>query len=897
MRALALASAALLGLGGGLHLVSASLLASSPARPRSPACTSPDWLVCAPTTPVTLTNWTSNSLSGITLSNGLVSRSWITSATGLPAFALWDLRSSLDGPPSLSVLRTLAPEAQLVFSTASGGNVSVAAGGVVTSTGRGDGPYNFTSVANDSATECTFVAQGPTDSLHSCLSACWASSRCDIVNWIPGANASAADCVLKSCADPFNAPALSPYPTCQVWATAPAPNTGVNSVSQGPLLNRTGLDAPSALVPDPRSALLVPNGWTTGNPTARYNWTSGKRGSPPGIPFPPIGLQLVAHFSGVPGSALDGLLVDVVYEMYAGSPSIAKWVTVSLAPSAAPPSALTLQESEVERLGVSPSFSSVAPLPYPQYETPAPPLYPGSGKLDVLLDLYYAGTATWTNDDPTEGTPGSTQPLLVVAELPGLAFPLVPGGPAWTTLRVFEVFFDDGPEGGSAQPRYPSSETYYGCTLGPCTPGTGNPILGGLTERRGLTLRRFITTVAPQGLENPLQNHLTASDSASIRSSCDQMALVGWEMLVLSYGSGFDPESRDPTYIARIAADVAYCRAKNIEVGGYDLIGWTRDRAAEGWAALTPSGSDSGDACFSSGYDSYLLDDFLSFTNATGMTMFETDGPYAGYSCSNASHTGHAGESNSVAMQSRRMSAIYEAMQSAGLYTNAPDSYFMSGSSAMGIGYNEGTFRLADVELINLVQRQVIYDATYYTYPSMAWSQIPLEGTYDTPVELTVFQESLLGQLAYGMAIFIYQPEGGPFLPSPQVQDLLSSWGGWFKTYRTLLAAGDFIHVARPDGQGLDIVLHARAGDAVPALFAVTNPTTANITSGIAIPLHYAGFAPGQAVLAAFSGTPTPGTGQPFTLDYRGRLVIQDGDAAALQVPARGMVWATVVAA
>lgn len=47
-----------------------------------------------------------------------------------------------------------------------------------------------------------------------------------------------------------------------------------------------------------------------------------------------------------------------------------------------------------------------------------------------------------------------------------------------------------------------------------------------------------------------------------------------------------------------------------------------------------------------------------------------------------------------------------------------------------GIGYNEGTFRLSDVDLISLIQRQVIYDATYYTQPSRAWSQIP-QGTYN----------------------------------------------------------------------------------------------------------------------------------------------------------------------
>jgi len=76
-----------------------------------------------------------------------------------------------------------------------------------------------------------------------------------------------------------------------------------------------------------------------------------------------------------------------------------------------------------------------------------------------------------------------------------------------------QILFDDGPEGGSAQPRYPSSETYFGCTLGPCTPGAGWALEGGMTERRGLTIRRLFTYIAPQGLETPLQNHMFEDNS------------------------------------------------------------------------------------------------------------------------------------------------------------------------------------------------------------------------------------------------------------------------------------------------------------------------------------------------------------------------------------------------
>ncbi len=145
----------------------------------------------------------------------------------------------------------------------------------------------------------------------------------------------------------------------------------------------------------------------------------------------------------------------------------------------------------------------------------------------------------------------------------------------------------------------------------------------------------------------------------------------------------------DDTRSARLAADIAYCHAlpHPIEVGAYDLIGWTRD-LGRGWASLLPDGTDSGNACFSSGWGEFLRAAVLDFVNATGLSAVETDGPYAGYGCSNASHAGHAGDLNAVAQQSRVMGGMYSDLQSAGTHINAPDSWFPFGISKMGIGYN-----------------------------------------------------------------------------------------------------------------------------------------------------------------------------------------------------------------
>lgn len=77
---------------------------------------------------------------------------------------------------------------------------------------------------------------------------------------------------------------------------------------------------------------------------------------------------------------------------------------------------------------------------------------------------------------------------------------------------------------------------------------------------------------------------------------------------------------------------------------------------------------------------------------------------------------------------------------------------------------------------------------------------------------------------------FIYQPPGGAFLPNANVTAILTRWAAFFKTYRTLLSA-DVIHVRRPDGQGLDVIVHVLPGATIPAMIIVSNPTAADISA------------------------------------------------------------------
>ena len=76
----------------------------------------------------------------------------------------------------------------------------------------------------------------------------------------------------------------------------------------------------------------------------------------------------------------------------------------------------------------------------------------------------------------------------------------------------------------------------------------------------------MMRTLAPWVLENPIFFHMVNSSSAAVRSLLDQMADVGFEMMIYSFGSSFDLESTNATYIAQLAEDIAYANSLGIEV-------------------------------------------------------------------------------------------------------------------------------------------------------------------------------------------------------------------------------------------------------------------------------------------------------------------------------------------
>ena len=91
-------------------------------------------------------------------------------------------------------------------------------------------------------------------------------------------------------------------------------------------------------------------------------------------------------------------------------------------------------------------------------------------------------------------------------------------------------------------------------------------------ERRGLALRRMYRTIAPWVTENPVLMHVRSAAPEAVKAAIDQCAAVGFEMVILTFGSGFDFESSDPKYQAATKELADYGRSKGVALGSYSLL-------------------------------------------------------------------------------------------------------------------------------------------------------------------------------------------------------------------------------------------------------------------------------------------------------------------------------------
>ena len=520
-----------------------------------------------------------------------------------------------------------------------------------------------------------------------------------------------------------------------------------------------------------------------------YPWV--RRRSATSSVYPPEGVTLTIAFS--PPSSVDSLRVCVHYELYQGIPVLSKWITIRnegqkpIQLDALSCEILAVNEQEKHRLHVESNYA------FSGVETTQ---WGPDADYKTQVDYHYQ------------------MPLLMTSH-----YPLGPGillqpGETFKSFRTFEILHDSDDR-----------------------------------DRKGLTRRKMYRTVAPQVTENPILMHVRSAEPDAVRLAIDQCAETGFEMVIMTFGSGFNIESEDTEYIATMKELTDYAHEKGIRLGGYTLMCASRN-VGENFNCIDPDtgkpGSKFGQsACLASRWADGYFQRVLNFMDATGMDVIETDGPYHGDVCAATTHEHHNGLADSQLRQWEACVSFYHECRARGIYINSPDRYYLNGSNKCGMGYRETNFSLPRERQI-LIARQNIYDGTFEKTPSMGWMFVPLveyhgggeAATFEPLCEHLDDYESHLAQNFGSGVIACYR--GPRLFDTEETKAVVKKWVDFYKKYRPILDS-DLIHVRRPDGSSIDCVLHANAQISPCGLAMLYNPTRRVQQMTLKLPLYYTG--------------------------------------------------------
>ena len=571
---------------------------------------------------------------------------------------------------------------------------------------------------------------------------------------------------------------------------------------------------------------------------ARFEWKRVRHAAD--LPWPPPGRRLTFEFSG-------SVSVAVQYDLYDGIPLVSKSVALRNGGT----SAVQLDSLEVERLAFVEAEGTVEPQE--QWRRP---------DLHVESDFAFHGMSHVSADVTTRWLPDrayTTQvsyalhtPCLLVSTYPNGPGARIAPGASFESYRVHELVLD-----------------------------------GSDRERNGLAQRRMYRTLAPWVTENPLMMHIRDARTEAVKLALDQCAAVGFEMAILSFGSGFDVENRASENLARAKELVAYARERGVELGTYSLLA-SRAVAPEhdvlDRATLKPGKAYFGNSpCLCSAWGEGYFAQLRSFYAASGMSVLEHDGSYPGDTCASTSHPGHRGFEDSQWAQFAQIRDFYGWCRSQGIFLNVPDWYFLNGSNKTGMGYRETNWSLPRAEQL-LHARQNIFDGTWTKTPSMGWMFVPLTEYHGGGAAATLepLHEHLAdyeAHLATNLGAGVQACWRGPRLfDTDATRALVAKWVAWFKAHREVLES-DLLHLRRADGRDLDGWVHVNPRGEERALAMLFNPLPVARTKELEIPLYYAGLAGSASVQVEDRPATT------VTLDERSRARV------SVTVPAGGFTW------
>lgn len=589
----------------------------------------------------------------------------------------------------------------------------------------------------------------------------------------------------------------------------------------------------------------------------RFAWRRSRHAAPDAL-WPPRG-QHVQIATLPPAGLPAGLELVVHLELYDGLPLWSHWLELRRAPAS---------DTAANPLAIDRFTSLRLPIVEAESRVEAERLSVRLPNLHVETDMAFhamtgadgsAHCVRWLPDpafDTQVNYEKRTRCLLEVAPEIGPARLLAPGG-TFATFRTFVLVPD-------ADDR----------------------------DRQSLAQRRMYRTLAPWSTENPLMLHVRSAEPAAVRTAIDQCAEVGFEMAILTFGSGFDIEDDSQANLDRWRELADYAHQKGVQLGGYSLLASRRiepdgDNCIDA-ATGKPGGGAFGHApALASDWGQRYFAKLRRFFEYTGFDLLEHDGSYPGDHDAAARPPRQRGHADSRWVQFGIVAEFYRWCRARGIALNVPDWYFLQGSTKTGMGYRETNWSLPR-ELQVLHARQNLFDGTRDRTPSMGWMFVPLTEYHGGGAAATIeplhqhldhYERMLASNLGYGAQACWRGPR---LYDTDAVRAAVAKWVQWFQRNRRILEA-DVVHGSsrRACGRDLDWVLHVDPRGADKAMLVVFNPTQGPLQRTLPLDLYFAGLvdvARGQ-----------DDAGRPFErrLDRRGRTTLD------VEVPAGGMRWFT----
>lgn len=551
---------------------------------------------------------------------------------------------------------------------------------------------------------------------------------------------------------------------------------------------------------------LVFTGFSQRNAEAPFEWKR-VRHHDKALNWPPKGIQVQMDYK-LPESSQENWSLSIFYELYDGIPLLAKWIQLNNESSAS----IRLDSFSSEILAAVEYASTVETR---EFNIPPPNIHVETDYAFASMEARDANhhVVHW-EEDPDYSSQVSylrRTPCLLRMK-PEIGPDLeIKAGESFTSFRSFILPFDSYDR-----------------------------------ERNGLAQRRMYRTLAPWSTENPLMMHARFADWEQVKLAIDQAAEAGFEMVILTFGSGFNIEDDSEEYLEKMKGYADYAKRKGVEIGGYSLLASRKISPETDVVMKEGEKATFGNSpCIGSEWGEAYFQKLYNFYSKSGFSLLEHDGSYPGDYCMSEDHPGHQGYGDSRWKQYEVIAKFYQWCRAKGIYLNIPDYYYLAGGNKCAMGYREVNWSLPRAQQL-IHTRQNIFDGTWTKGVSMGWMFVPLTEYHGGGAAATIeplnehidhYRTIMLSNLSAGVQACYRGPR---LFDSDETKSMVVESVSWYKKHREVLE-GDLIHLRRADGRDLDYWLMVKPGAEEAAALVVFNPTNKEIAKKIDIPLYYSG--------------------------------------------------------